>query len=104
MISEYEARSFNRLCESLVDEPKILRVVTRFELIADAQTDPRLEFLLRTYINQDGEAASAACEELALYTEEMMLRIRCVDPAFDTDDMQLVLSGARARIEGMFYE
>lgn len=104
MISERDSREFAYICADLAEETLFSNTTMKLDMIAYAQTDARLEFLLRAYINQEGEHAAIACEELAVYTEEMMRRIQHDIPAFDMDDMQMIVSGVRTRIEGVVYE
>ena len=104
MISERDSRTYDAICDELTEEPGFYFVISKLGYIARAQSDGQLELLLRSYINQDGDAAIAACEELASYTDAMMRRIQNVIPNFDSDDMQTVVSGVRTRIEGVIYE
>lgn len=103
MISERDSRIFAELCEDL-EETKLVGTVTKLEVLADAQSDVRLEVLMRSFINQEGDAAEQACEELALYVEAMMYRLQAIMPGIDSDDMQVIVSGVRTRIEGVVYE
>ena len=104
MISERDKRAYDDICEDLVDEPVFGLVISKLGYIARAQADGQLELLLRSYINQEGDGAISACEALANYTDGMMRRIKETIPDFDTDDMQVVVSGIRSRIEGVIYE
>lgn len=104
MIFEHESRIYNAICEDLADQPDFQRIISKLGYIARAQADGNLELLLRCYINKEGDAAIDACEQLAAYTDAMMRRIQGTIPSFDTDDMQIVLSGVRTRIEGVIYE
>lgn len=104
MISERDSRVYDGICEDLAEEPDFSHTLSKLGYIARAQADGYLELLLRSFINQEGDAAIIACEQLADYTDGMMRRIQCAVPSFDTDDMQIVLSGVRTRIEGVIYE
>lgn len=101
MISEYDANTYRAICDDLeYDDPAFTHFLRRMSVIAGAQADARLELLLRAYIDQDGEDAIAAGEALALYTEHMLADIRHALPTFDIEDMQMIVAGMRARIEG----
>ncbi|MBC7764211.1 hypothetical protein H7Y29_00700 [Microbacteriaceae bacterium] len=104
MIFEHESQIYDDICKDLASQPDFQHIISKLGYIARAQADGRLELLLRGFINQEGDAATDACEQLAAYTDAMMRRIQGVIPSFDTDDMQIVLSGVRTRIEGAIYE